>query len=48
MPKEKPLADLYPAFAQQVNSVYHQYKDYFEQLEAFEDAITQIPDLDVD
>lgn len=48
MPKEKPLADLYPTFTQQINDVYHQYKGYLEQLEAFEDAITQIPDLSLD
>ena len=48
MPKEKPLADLYQTFTQQINDVYHQYKGYLEQLEAFEDAITQIPDLSLD
>jgi len=48
MPKEKPFADLYPTFTQQLNDVYHQYKGYLEQLEAFEDAITQIPDLSLD
>jgi len=28
MPEEKPLADLYPTFTQQINDAYHQYKGY--------------------